>query len=156
MSARWISAPSWQQPKYCRWDFNNQTIYQCLQKHWQRMKEWAKMKVTIPTLEKVLLNSVFGALCDRKWLELVSHHCLYLYVSRAQMSLMMFTQGDIWSNQKTHDKHSTSCQSTRSERQKAIVTDAEQYERDRQHKLRRWKCACYKGSGAKERHRQFF
>lgn len=37
-------------------------------------------------------------------------------MSTAQMSLMVFTQVDIWSNQKTHGKHSTSCCRSKTER----------------------------------------
>lgn len=56
-----------------------------------------------------VLYSVFRALHDRKWSGPVpsAPHCstVFLCVSRAQTSLMVFTQVDIWSNQKTHDKN---------------------------------------------------
>lgn len=55
-------------------------------------------------------------------------HCstvssVYLCVSAAQTSLMVFTQVDIWSNQKTHDKQSTSCQYSESETEDQSVTE---------------------------------
>lgn len=68
-------------------------------------------------------------------------HCsaVCLCVSTVQTSLMVFTQVDIWSNQKAHDKQSTSCQCSKRGQGDQSVTEGRKITvKERVNDMREW------------------